>query len=368
MRFRRKAKLFPGVYLNFSKSGISTTIGVPGASINFGKKGTYLNTGIPGTGFYDRQKLDGNNAKPHYNPQNYPLQINTSVYDSGAIGSKDAESTTSQGLIQLKKTLIDCYQERNDLRNEIIKAKSKLIIVTILWILSCIIIIGFLIKQIKQFQIDAKESLNDLQSQLQKCFINIDFEIDQQFEKSYLELLDKYKTLMTSNRIWDITSSATIDQLTTRSAATTTVKRKPIKFGFGNIDIIKSKYDAMHFENANGGDIYIYPAFIVLVDGKEKYGLIDIQDLDFIFYEQRFLEQEPIPSDTIVVGNTWAKVNKNGTPDKRFKDNYSIPICQYAGMELKSITGLNEAYLFSSFSKSNQFSNKMIEYQKAIRK
>lgn len=53
MRFRRKAKLFPGVYLNFSKSGISTTIGVPGASINLGKQGTYLNTGIPGTGLYD---------------------------------------------------------------------------------------------------------------------------------------------------------------------------------------------------------------------------------------------------------------------------------------------------------------------------
>jgi len=28
MGFRRRAKLFPGVYLNFSKNGISTTIGV----------------------------------------------------------------------------------------------------------------------------------------------------------------------------------------------------------------------------------------------------------------------------------------------------------------------------------------------------
>jgi len=58
MRFRRRAKLFPGVYLNFSKTGISTTIGVRGASINIGNKGTYLNTGIPGTGLYDRQRID----------------------------------------------------------------------------------------------------------------------------------------------------------------------------------------------------------------------------------------------------------------------------------------------------------------------
>lgn len=366
MRFRRKAKLFPGVYLNFSKSGISTTIGVPGASINFGKKGTYLNTGIPGTGIYDRQRLDGNKY-PQPRSQNYLTPVDTCISEIGAIGSADAESTTSKGLLELKKTLTDCYQERNDLKNEIVKAKFKLTIATIFWILSCIIIIGFLLKQIKQYRIDAKENLNDLQNQLQKCFINIDFEIDLPFENQYLALLEKYKLLMTSLRIWDITSSVTVDQVSTRSAAASNVQRKIIKFGFSNIDIIKSKYDAMHFENANGGDIYIYPAFIALVDINKKFGLIDIRDLNFSFYEQRFMEEQSLPADSSVVGNTWAKVNKNGTPDKRFKDNYSIPICQYGGMELKSSTGLNEAYLFSSYSKSNQFAEKMKEYQRVIR-
>jgi len=367
MRFRRKAKLFPGVYLNFSKSGISTTIGVPGASINFGSKGTFLNTGIPGTGLYDRHRLGGNPSKPQPGYQNYPSPVDTSVSEIGAIRSEDAESTTSKGLLELKKTLTDCYQERKDLKIEIGKAKFKLIIATIFWVLSCLIIIGFFVKQIKQSRIDAKENLNDLQIQLQKCFINIDFEIDPPFENQYLALLEKYKSLMTSLRIWDITSSITVDRVTTRSAATSTVQRKIIKFGFGNIDIIKSKYDAMHFENANGGDIYIYPAFIALVDSNKKFGLIDIRDLNFSFYEQRFMEDQSLPADSSVVGNTWAKVNKNGTPDKRFKDNYSIPICQYGGMELKSTTGLNEAYLFSSYNKSNQFAEKMNEYQRVIK-
>jgi hypothetical protein len=69
MRFRRKAKLFPGVYLNFSKSGISTTLGVPGASVNLGKQGAYLNTGIPGTGLYDRQKIGGGRKGKQTTPQ-----------------------------------------------------------------------------------------------------------------------------------------------------------------------------------------------------------------------------------------------------------------------------------------------------------
>ena len=55
--FRRRVRLLPGVTLNFSKSGISTTIGPKGASINLGKKGAYRNLGLPGTGIYSRQRI-----------------------------------------------------------------------------------------------------------------------------------------------------------------------------------------------------------------------------------------------------------------------------------------------------------------------
>lgn len=59
MRFRKRVKIVKGLYLNFSNSGISTSVGVRGASVTFGKKGTYLNTGIPGTGLSNRVRLDG---------------------------------------------------------------------------------------------------------------------------------------------------------------------------------------------------------------------------------------------------------------------------------------------------------------------
>lgn len=57
IRFRKRIKLMPGVHINLSKSGISTTVGPRGASVNVGKKGTYLTTSIPGTGISARTKL-----------------------------------------------------------------------------------------------------------------------------------------------------------------------------------------------------------------------------------------------------------------------------------------------------------------------
>lgn len=57
--FRKRVKICPGIYLNLSKGGMSTSFGPKGAKITIGKNGTYLNKSIPGTGLYSRQKISG---------------------------------------------------------------------------------------------------------------------------------------------------------------------------------------------------------------------------------------------------------------------------------------------------------------------
>ena len=67
LRYRRRIKIIPGVHLNISKSGISTSIGVRGASMTFGKRGRYANVGIPGSGIYWRSRV-GNSGASHAAP------------------------------------------------------------------------------------------------------------------------------------------------------------------------------------------------------------------------------------------------------------------------------------------------------------
>ncbi len=50
IRFRRTLKIAPGVKLNFSKSGVSTTVGPKGFHFTFGKRGVRRTVSIPGTG------------------------------------------------------------------------------------------------------------------------------------------------------------------------------------------------------------------------------------------------------------------------------------------------------------------------------
>jgi hypothetical protein len=49
-KLRKTFKIAPGVKLNLSKSGLSTSIGGRGHTVNVGKKGVRATVGIPGSG------------------------------------------------------------------------------------------------------------------------------------------------------------------------------------------------------------------------------------------------------------------------------------------------------------------------------
>jgi hypothetical protein len=65
-RFSKRITIVPGVRLNISGSGISTSVGPRGLSLTMGRNGTYLNAGLPGTGLSYRERIDrpGRRAAP----------------------------------------------------------------------------------------------------------------------------------------------------------------------------------------------------------------------------------------------------------------------------------------------------------------
>jgi len=49
-RFQKRIKLLPGITLNVSKGGLSTSVGVKGARVTVGRGQTRSTVGLPGTG------------------------------------------------------------------------------------------------------------------------------------------------------------------------------------------------------------------------------------------------------------------------------------------------------------------------------
>ncbi|HXS07924.1 MAG TPA: DUF4236 domain-containing protein [Rhizomicrobium sp.] len=62
-RFQKRLSILPGVRINLSKGGVSTSVGPRGADVNIGRNGVTTNAGIPGTGLSYRSKLGGHGGK-----------------------------------------------------------------------------------------------------------------------------------------------------------------------------------------------------------------------------------------------------------------------------------------------------------------
>lgn len=362
--FRRRIKVIPGVHLNFSKSGITTSIGIRGASMTFGKSGTYLNTSVPILGISNRQKLSGSNPIPEIPVPKPTAELPDNIF------SVDIQEITSQDMQGVKEAIILAQQQRNTLKSDLLKIQSTLGGSKLKLTLSYILLYGMIKKTIPEtirIDIDAqKEAIRQTKEQIENCYVRLDIDFEPEIRAKYDRLVDAFKKLTTSQKIWDVTSAHQQDRVATRSSAGTVVKKREVRFALKSLPDIKSDFEALYFQNANGADLYFYPSFIVMYSSRTSFAFIGIDELRLNQSYVRFVETGMVPRDTKIIDKTWAKVNKNGTPDKRFKGNYQIPVVRYGEISLGTGTGLNEEYEFSNYEFTEGFGQAFRDYQQII--
>ena len=113
-------------------------------------------------------------------------------------------------------------------------------------------------------------------------------------------------------------------------------------------------------------NLYFFPDRLLMVDSGQV-GAISYASMKLNLYEQRFIEDESVPVDANVVGQTWKYVNKNGGPDRRFANNRELPILLYAYLQLTSPSGLNELLAFSRTNQLQAFALALVELSKCMK-
>lgn len=351
--------------LNFSKTGISATVGVKGASVNLGRAGAFLNTGIPGTGIYDRKRIGarpGNSAS-----QTSGRQQDLSLHipdDYNAIASADVETITCEGMREFQEVLLACREERRELRKLLVKAKNRRSSLKAQFVFARVIIVGFFIPSLKRRLQEAEEDVLALEKQLDNCVVAVGMGLEADLETRYNDVVDAFEELIKVDRIFDIVADASAKGIDANGGASGAVVTERVDFDFAEIPMLRSAFDALHLKNYNGGDLYLYPAFVMMVTDDHDFGLIDLHNLKVELSESRNVESD-VPIDGEVIGETWAYARKDGEPDRRYKNNWQIPVVRYARINFSSPDGLNEAWLFSNYSAAERFVNALKAFTQA---
>jgi hypothetical protein len=90
----------------------------------------------------------------------------------------------------------------------------------------------------------------------------------------------------------------------------------------------------------------------ILVYDNKGVGFVEYDDIRVDTNTTRFIEQSP-PHDAKIVDKTWKHPNKSGGPDRRFKNNFQIPVCLYGELRVKSSSGM-DLYLMTSKNEAPQ--------------
>lgn len=325
-RFRKSINLGGGFRINLSKSGIGYSFGVPGMRWTQMANGRTRSTySIPGTGlaYISESSSDGNGNRSDYQPQPQPQrqeylpEDGSLSYSASTDIQQDEENAGYDDFLEQVKTA------RSNRRNFTVAMWLTVILSLFIPFLFVIPIILLVIRF---------KNPNDYT-------VDLNYNFDDSYNDYYANLDDFLARLTSNNRIWGIQTSYKHNNTKYTSGANTTSERTLVQLTRGNAPYIKSNITPymMVFMNKR---FYFLPDRI-LIDGAEDVYSLRYSEINCEFATARFVEDETVPTDAEVIDHTWRYVNKDGSPDRRFRDNYQIPVCLYGTMKLTSNNGLD---------------------------
>lgn len=167
------------------------------------------------------------------------------------------------------------------------------------------------------------------------------YEIDESFSEWYGYLLEIWQQLAASGGRWlllDSTPTYSTYEWKVNAGADAILARLPAAFQFRTSSPLKTNLPAPTV--AAGPHRLVFLPDQILVRAGKYWSGTQYNDLTISHSQSRFIEDSP-PHDGIVVGETWRYKNVNGSPDRRFNNNFLLPIMLYSEIRLSAPTGFN---------------------------
>lgn len=317
---RKSINLGGGVRLNLSKSGLGLSAGVKGLRFGVNGRGTYVHMGRGG--LYYRQQLSWNKQRgstgrrsqqtrgSEYRPE--PQSSNQGVYASENLA---LPLDVSSGAADVDDVL------------KYFKPRVGWSWVPVLFgILALIMAFSNMVLS-AAFAVCGVLSVLVLRLLRDRAILIYD--LDEQAEKRFENFVNQIEVFMKADRLWLYETRSATSDWKRNAGAGSLINRRAATFG---IDQKVRSNISIPCISSGADRIYFLPDLVVCASG-DKVGAFGYSEFNINTQMTRFVEEEHVPADSVVVDHTWRFVNKNGGPDRRFNNNRQIPICAYQELD-----------------------------------
>lgn len=348
--FFRKSFGPKGLRVNLSKTGIGVSTGVKGMRVSIRPKGAYVNVGAKG--IYYRKKIgDGYMPSRPSGDQSAGGAPPPQPISPGSVLPPITTADPSQ-LVSVDQAGV--IQSLNEIAGKVEVWKILLPFGSIVsLILAFVHPVAFLV----MLAVTALVTIVVFLAERESHSYRMQYDLDAQGKVVWKAVSDGVAWLRSSQMVWRVDAAAAGWDYKTQSNADHIVNRSTVNRGVTSPKVIQSNIKP-EILDCNGLQLIFLPDALY-VFGNKAFGTVAYRELRVTSGETSFVESGSVPRDAQQIGTTWKYVNRDGGPDRRFADNYEIPIMHYGEVHLSSPQGLNVFLKTSSVQAAKGFESCM---------
>lgn len=194
--------------------------------------------------------------------------------------------------------------------------------------------------------------------------IELDYHFDDESEIEYNDRLNAWLSLNDCRKLWQIIAQRFNMNRKANAGSGRTVTRESIKIRKRPPFYIESNLDIITLK-LKRETLFFLPDKLI-IEKKTKAGAISYSDVQISVRPVEFVEYQRVPKDAAILGYTWKYVNKNGSRDRRYSNNYQLPVCQYGKIIITSPQGLNVELQCSNYLIAKDFAERIKNYTNEV--
>jgi type IV secretory pathway VirB2 component (pilin) len=324
---------------NLSKSGIGVSAGIKGLRIGTGPRGHYIHAGRGG--LYYRSSIPGGSRADTKN-----------AVPSTKRSSPDVQTYAEPGVEMVRVSSRDVMEMEDARFAEILsdlnaKQNSTSMRVALGWGSGAVGILATLVGGVTgmiigMIFVGAAFLVGAWLDSFRRTSVLM-YELEDEARVAYEALTSSFDTLMACVGKWHIDAGGTVQDIHAwkrNAGAGHILDKRPTTFDYSLPRVVTSNITPPAIQSGKE-TLYFLPDFLLVVE-RDKVGAVAYDGLSIRAQESHFIEEGTVPSDTTVISHTWKHPNKSGGPDRRFANNFQIPVCIYESIHLTSSNGLNE--------------------------
>ncbi|MDJ0390093.1 SH3 domain-containing protein [Roseomonas sp. E05] len=209
----------------------------------------------------------------------------------------------------------------------------------------------------------AEGRLGDAVARRNACWTALQFSFSQTTLVAFRNVAAAFGALEAVRFIWVTTSWSCGTYSAPMSGAA--LQRRAIRIGPTLPEHVESDWPGLAFRHSDGVGLEIYPGFAMTGAGVEAK-VVSLLDVHLDAAEAIVAEVIDPPADAVMVNRIWEKANKDGSPDRRYASNRSIPILRYGLLRFAAPGMTAVSYLVSNPDLARRFATAFSEFQRCM--